>query len=52
MRIPCLQLTFQLGSETLCKLLEAEHDDPSKITLLTMVKRWRLQSPRTEISVR
>ena len=25
-----LLLTFQLGSQTLCKLLEADHDDPSK----------------------
>ena len=27
-RRSCLLLTFQVGSQTLCKLLEADHDDP------------------------
>ena len=29
-RIQCLRLTLQLGSQTLCKILDPDTDDPSK----------------------
>ena len=29
-RIQCLLLTLQLGNQMLCKLLDVDHDDPSK----------------------
>ena len=28
---PCLLFTFQIGSQTLCKLLEVNHDDPIRL---------------------
>ena len=37
-RRPCLLLTFQLGSQTVCKHLEADHDDLSR--------RFRLKRQR------
>ena len=41
--------SFQLGSQTLCKPLDVDHDERAK-TFSTMVKRFK--SLRTEISVR